>query len=376
MRTSVLLLALTASCAHAELPAVRLVPAFPDLRFDRPLCIVHAGDSSGRVFVVEQAGQIHAISGESSDATANVFLDIRRKVRTANNEEGLLAMAFHPDYSRNGRFFIYYSASDPRRGVLSQFTVSNDDANRADANSESVILEVAQPYGNHNGSTVVFGPDGYLYFSLGDGGSAGDPHGHGQNLGTLLGAILRIDVDQRDSGLAYAIPPDNPFVGVPGARPEIWAYGLRNVWRMSFDRATGDLWAGDVGQNKWEEIDLIIRGGNYGWNLREGAHSYRGNSGGRDLIDPVVEYGRSEGASVTGGYVYRGSRHPDIVGVYIYADYAFGTIWGFRHTDGKATEHRTLLKQPNNISSFGETEAGEILVACFDGRIYWLEPSP
>jgi glucose/arabinose dehydrogenase len=370
-----LILALSAT-AEAAIPPVRLMPALPKLTFDRPLCITHAKDATGRIFVVEQIGRIYVVQNDPATGASSVFLDISRKVRTVHNEEGLLALAFHPNYKSNGFFYVYYSASNPRRGVLSRFNVSTEDANKADPGSELVILEVEQPYGNHNGATVIFGPDGYLYMSLGDGGSAGDPHGHGQNLGTLLGSILRIDVDHRDSSRAYAIPKDNPFVGVQGACPEIWAYGLRNVWRMSFDRLTGELWAGDVGQNRWEEIDLIVRGGNYGWNIREGAHAYRSAATQGVLIDPVIEYGRSDGASVTGGYVYRGSRFPSLLGVYIYADYVTGTIWGLRHTGGKVTESAKLLEQPNNISSFGETPEGEILVTCFDGRIYLLEADP
>jgi glucose/arabinose dehydrogenase len=362
------------SCdSDAAMPRIELVPAYPHLEFDRPLCIAHPNDGSGRMFVVEQAGRIRTIPNEADPQGTQTFLDISGKVRTAHNEEGLLALAFHPDFKTNGHFFVYYSASDPRRGVLSRFQASGQNKDVADPTSEQVILEVNQPYGNHNGATVVFGPDGFLYMSLGDGGSAGDPHGNGQNLGTLLGSILRIDVNKRDSGLAYAIPSDNPFVAMNEARPEIWAYGLRNVWRMSFDRQTGDLWAGDVGQNKWEEIDLIIRGGNYGWNIREGAHSYRPAETEANLIDPVTEYGRNLGASVTGGYVYRGTLYPELQGVYVYADFVTGTIWGLRYQGGKVTETSTLLEQPNNISSFGETPAGELLVSCFDGRIYRIE---
>lgn len=367
-----IILALTPT-AEAAIPKVRLIPAFPNLTFDRPLCIAHANDESGRLFVVEQTGRIHSLSDEPAAKHSVLFLDITKKARTEHNEEGLLALAFHPKYKSNGFFYVYYSASNPRRGVLSRFQVSRNDRNAADPSSERVVLEVEQPYGNHNGATVIFGPDGYLYLSLGDGGSAGDPHGHGQNLGTLLGSILRIDVNPGDTIRPYSIPPNNPFVGVDGARGEIWAYGLRNVWRMSFDRLTGDLWAGDVGQDKWEEIDLIIRGGNYGWNIREGAHSYRPVPTHTKLIDPVIEYGREAGVSVTGGYVYRGTRFPKLQGVYLYADYVTGTIWGLRYENGLVTESKVILEQPNNISSFGEDLNGEILVTCFDGRVYRVQ---
>ena len=281
---------------------------------------------------------------------------------------------------------MYYSASDPRRGVLSRFTVSGDDPNRADPDSEKVILEVEQPWGNHNGSTVLFGPDGYLYVSLGDGGAAADPHDNGQNLATLLGTILRIDIDQAPDGHGYAIPPDNPFIDRPDARGEIWAYGLRNVWRMSFDRVTGDLWAGDVGQNAWEEIDLITRGGNYGWRIREAAHPFREGAAADPLIDPVVEYPQRRGReligmSVTGGYVYRGKAIEQLYGVYLYADYVTGRVWALRRSDGANSAHREVFRGPPRvyISSFGEDAAGELYVCAFDkadgrgggtGRIY------
>lgn len=375
MTKLILILLALSTAAQGAIPDVRMVPAFPDLEFDRPLYLTHANDTSDRLFVVEQPGRIHVLPGARDTNSSRVFLDITKRVRTVHNEEGLLALAFAPDYPQSGHFFVYYSASDPRRGVLSRFSVSGSDRNSADAASEKVILEVDQPYGNHNGASVIFGPDGYLYLSLGDGGSAGDPHGHGQNLGTLLGSILRIDVTPDDTTRPFSIPPDNPFIGVAGARGEIWAYGLRNVWRMSFDRQTGELWAGDVGQNKWEEIDLIVRGGNYGWNVREGAHDYRPAATKATLIDPVIEYGRYEGASVTGGYVYRGARFPGLQGVYLYADFVTGTIWGLRHSQGKLIESKALLEQPNNISSFGEDARGELYVTCFDGRIYRIESS-
>ena len=346
--------------------------------------ITHAGDD--RLFVVEQHGRIRVFENRPDVETAGVFLDIRPKVSRKHNEEGLLTLAFHPRYATNGYFYVYYSATDPRRGVLSRFSVSGDDPDRADPESEMVILEVEQPWGNHNGSTVLFGPDGYLYMSLGDGGSAADPRDNGQNLSTLLGTILRIDVDRATDGRAYAIPPDNPFIDRPDARGEIWAYGLRNVWRMSFDRVTGDLWAGDVGQNAWEEIDLITRGGNYGWRIREAAHPFREGSAADPLIDPVVEYPQRRhreliGMSVTGGFVYRGKVMSRLYGVYLYADYVTGRIWALRRTDRGDSTHREVFHGPPRvyISSFGEDAAGELYVCSFDrvdgrgggtGRIY------
>lgn len=349
--------------------------AFPRLRFDRPLEITHAGDGSGRVFVVEQAGVIHVFPNRPDVDRTTVFLDIRDVVSRDHNEEGLLGLAFHPRFKENGEFFVYYSTR-PRASIVSRFRVSADDPNRADRNSEEILMHIPQPFGNHNGGSMEFGPDGYLYIGLGDGGSANDPYGAGQDLKTLLGKILRIDVDRRDPGLAYAIPKDNPFAGrKDGTRGEIWAYGLRNVWRLAFDRVTGDLFAGDVGQNRYEEIDLIVRGGNYGWKIREGFHPFEPNAPqtGDVLIDPLVEYFRHEGLSVTGGRVYRGSRLPEFYGAYFYADYVTGNVWILRLDDKKqVVENRKVARTGLNISAFGEDEGSELYFTAFDGYVYRL----
>jgi glucose/arabinose dehydrogenase len=313
--------------------------------------------------------------------SADVFLDIRSQVSVKHNEEGLLALAFHPRYAQNGLFFVYYSTTEPRQTVLSRFSVAADDPRRADPGSEKIILRVDQPWGNHNGSTVAFGPDGYLYMSLGDGGAANDPKNAGQDLSTLLGKILRIDVDRQAGDGTYAIPPDNPFVDRAAARPEIWAYGLRNPWRMSFDRETGDLWAGDVGQVRWEEIDIITKGGNYGWRIREGKHAFMEGESTDPMIDPIVDHNRREAMSITGGHVYRGSRYPRLRGVYVYGDYITGRIWGIRAEGGRLVAHEEILdtRRRNHISSFGEDALGELYVCAFDrldgrgsskGRIY------
>ncbi|MHC4100714.1 MAG: PQQ-dependent sugar dehydrogenase [Planctomycetota bacterium] len=365
------------------LPSVRLTRAFPRLAFQRPVLITSAGDD--RLFVLEQQGRIRVFTNRRDIETTDLFLDLRTRVRTSHNEEGLLGLAFDPDYAQNRRFYVYYSASEPRRSVLARFTADAGDPNRADPDSERVVLEVPQPYGNHNGGALLFGPDGYLYLSLGDGGWANDPRGHGQDLSTLLGTILRIDVRGQDADRPYIVPADNPFVGRADVRPEIWAYGLRNVWRMSFDRATGELWAGDVGQNAWEEIDLIVKGGNYGWSIREGAHPFRAGTAAVPLIDPVVEYPQRRGRevvgrSVTGGHVYRGQAVPGLVGAYVYGDYVTGRIWALRYAEGTVTDHREILSRPKDvhISSFGEDAEGELYLCGFDrldgtrGRIYRL----
>lgn len=371
-----------ASSANTALPTIRLARVFREMTFERPILLTHAGDGSGRIFIVEQRGTIKVFDPKNQGTDAATFLDIRSKVFRGHNEEGLLALAFHPKYEENGEFFVYYSARDPRRGVVSRFTVKTDNPNEADAASEEVIMDVAQPWGNHNGCMLAFGPDGYLYISLGDGGAANDPQNNAQDLSNLLGTILRIDIDREDEGKKYAVPTDNPFVNREGARGEIWAYGLRNVWRMSFDRETGDLWAGDVGQNRWEEIDLITKGGNYGWRIREGSHPFRPEETSEDpLIDPIVEYTRREGISITGGYVYRGAAQNTLKGIYFYGDYASGRIWGLRYEKGEILAHGEVLKSNTRpvIASFGEDEDGELYICAFErvdgggGIIYRIE---
>ena len=366
--------------AAGQIPDIRLEAMWPGMPLVRPVQVTHDGVHADRLYVVEQPGRILAVDRDASASTFDVILDLREPVFDRHNEEGLLALAFHPDFATNRWFFIYYSADKPRRGVVARYTMRDDDGvMRADPDSGLIILEQEQRWGNHNGCALAFGPDGMLYISLGDGGAANDPLGSGQDLSTLLGTILRIDVDRASAEEPYAVPADNPFVGRADARDEIWAYGLRNVWRMSFDRETGELWAGDVGQNRWEEIDLIVKGGNYGWNRREGKHPFRGGDDAEGMIDPVVEYPRQLGVSVTGGHVYRGAAHASLQGVYLYADYATGRIWGFRYEDGEARGNREVLQGMRRpISSFGEDVAGEMYVTTFNqadkrgtkGRVY------
>lgn len=351
--------------------------AFPHLSFNRPLEFTFAPDGSGRAFVVEQEGIVRVFPDDPNQAETQVFLDIRDVVSREGNEEGLLGLAFHPDYRGNGQFFVYYSTR-PRASIVSRFRVLAGDPDRADRGSEQKVMRIEQPYSNHNGGCIRFGPDGFLYIGLGDGGSAHDPHGHGQNLRTLLGSILRIDVDHKDPGLEYAVPKDNPFADRGDqARGEIWAYGLRNVWRMSFDRATGDLWIGDVGQNRYEEVDLIRRGGNYGWKIREGLHPFEPDAPrtGGPLIDPLAEYYHSEGLSITGGLVYRGARLPGYQGAYFYGDYVSGQVWTLRYDGRKVTENRKVARTGLAISAFGEDDRGEMIITAFDGRLYRLRPT-
>ena len=352
------------------IPAVDLVNAFPKLEFDLPLYLCDDGVNEDLLYVVEQEGIIWRFKNDETTSEKTKFFDIADRIpRRRHNEEGLLALAFHPKFEDNGWFYVNYSqfagGGKQRRGVTSRFTW-DEESKSVSMRSEKIILEVDQPWGNHNGCTLLFDKDGYLYLTFGDGGSAGDPHGHGQDLGTLLATVLRIDINKEEDGKAYAIPEDNPFVDTPGARGEIWAYGLRNVWRMSFDRKTGHLWGGDVGQNAYEEIDLIVKGGNYGWNKREGKHAYRGGEKTRGMLDPVVEYGRDQGISVTGGYVYRGEKQKGLQGVYLYADYGTGRTWGltYDYDSARLTGVQLLGHFPRaTISSFGEDSKGE-LYAC------------
>ncbi|MCY4018792.1 MAG: PQQ-dependent sugar dehydrogenase [Chloroflexi bacterium] len=344
--------------------------------FNRPLFVTHADDGSERLFVVEQTGKVWII--KDGVRAEQPFLDISGLITgTANrpySEQGLLGLAFHPEYASNGRFFVNYT---DRSGttVVAGYHVSLSNADIADAGSGGIIFQLLQPYANHNGGHIEFGPDGYLYISLGDGGSANDPLGAGQNRRLLLGSIIRIDVD---GALPYAIPADNPFVGDDSALDEIWAYGLRNVWRFSFDRATGDMYLADVGQSLLEEVNFQpadSRGGeNYGWNVWEGTRLFAGGSA-RDHVPPVFEYSHSLGCSITGGYVYRGSAIPQLEAVYLFGDYCTGRMWAmYRDTDlnWRAEE----FANPGwAISSFGEDEAGEIYVVDYSGTIYRINPA-
>ena len=339
--------------------------------FSQPLLLTHAGDGSGQLFVVEQGGKIWVL--ENGVMLPEPFLDIESQVGSEGNEQGLLGLVFHPDYEQNGIFYVDYTDLSGDT-VVSRFQISSD-PNLADAGSEQIILQVDQPHANHNGGNIVFGPDGYFYIGLGDGGTQGDPNGNGQSLETLLGKILRIDVNV---GSPYAIPADNPFTngGGPG---EVWAYGFRNPWRFNFDGATGDVYIGDVGQNQWEEIDFLpsgaLGGSNFGWNYFEGTHAYEGSPPEEaSLIPPVAEYehGGSR-CSVTGGYVYRGAALPAWQGVYIYADYCSGEIFGLvQHADG-SWENQILYDTSFLITSFGADEAGELYVIDRGGGIYQLQ---
>lgn len=361
--------------------SVTVVQTFPDpaayrwvevaSRLKAPVGMGVAGDGSGRLFILEQEGTIRVWQNGQLEKTP--FLDIRARVGSRGSEQGLLGIAFHPQYAKNGYFYVNYTdqAGDT---VIARFQADPPSASTADPASEQVLLRVAQPYANHNGGAVVFGPDGYLYLGLGDGGSAGDPQNNAQSLNTHLGKILRLDVD---SGSPYAIPPNNPFAA-GGGLAEIWAYGLRNPWRIAFDRKTGELYIGDVGQNQWEEIDYLPANAagdlNFGWKYLEGTHPYEGTIPvGKTLIPPFYEYGHDRGCSVTGGVVYRGRQLPDWEGIYLFGDYCAGWVDGLRRFPDGSWAYQSLFNDLGRIASFGEDEQGEVYVIDHSGKIYRLE---
>jgi len=326
--------------------------------FAKPLYLTHAHDQ--RLFVVQQAGQIMIIEGGVTRPTP--FLDIKTRVGSNGNEQGLLSVAFHPNYQKNGLFYVNYTNLEGST-TIARYNVSAD-PNVADEISEQILLTIPQPYSNHNGGHILFGPDGYLYIGMGDGGAANDPHNNGQSLNTLLGKILRLDVD---TGSPYGVPQDNPFITTAAARPEIWSFGWRNPWRMAFDAATGDLYVADVGQNQYEEVDVELAGSgggqNYGWRLMEASHCFNPTScdpATLKVVMPIAEYPHSQGCSVTGGYVYHGTQFPQLNGVYLYADYCTGTLWGLRHEADGSWSQAELLASGKIISSFGLDAAGEL----------------
>jgi glucose/arabinose dehydrogenase len=337
--------------------------------FEQPVFVTNAGDNSGRLFILEKRGTILVLGGDQS---SQVFLDIRDRVGSRSSEQGLLGLAFHPQFPTNGWFFAYYTDRGGNT-VISRFQ-ANAERTAADPATEVVLLTQEQPAANHNGGMLAFGPDGMLYAGLGDGGAAGDPWGNGQSLATVLGKIIRLDVDGGDPS---AVPADNPFAGRDGVRGEIWAYGLRNPWRFAFDRANGDLYIADVGQNQWEEVNIqpasSLGGENYGWDIMEASTCFGSSSCDQaGLVLPVAEYDHSQGCSVTGGYVYRGTAQPSLQGAYFYGDYCSGRIWALSQgADGPWRTH-LLLDTELQISSFGETEDGEVLVVDINGGIYRL----
>jgi glucose/arabinose dehydrogenase len=384
------------SAAKKSLPALKSRVAFPKLRFDRPIALASPDDGTNLLFVAEQhTAMIWSFPNQRATADKKRFLQLRAPINKGN-EEGLLGLAFHPKYRENKQFYIYYSANDSgsRRSVVSRFLASSSDLRFADpASEERIWVSAEDPFDNHNGGTIAFGPDGYLYITLGDGGAADDPLSSGQNPRDWFASILRIDVDHPGDGKPYGIPADNPARrggGYSSWAPEVYCIGLRNVWKFSFDRNTGDLWAGDVGQNLWEMVHRIENGGNYGWSIREASHPFQPQRRQRPdaaakIQPPIVEYPHApttlrpdSGLSITGGYVYNGKLHPALQGVYVYGDFESGRIWGLRYEQGKVLASGELINVKQgpklNIASFGEDAQGELYILAFDGQIHELVP--
>jgi uncharacterized repeat protein (TIGR03806 family) len=376
------------TCLAGEAPAqnvsIAVQRAFPNLSFSSPILMLQAPDSSTRWFVVEQAGRVRVFNNDATVAASTLFVDIAARVRSGG-EMGLLGLAFHPQFPADPRVYLSYTTGSPQLvSRVSEFR-SNDGGATLDGGSERILLTVTQPDTNHNGGHIAFGPDGFLYIGFGDGGSGGDPYGtigNGQNLQTLLGKMLRIDISGETGAVRYRIPAGNPYAGntlcSTGAGtqncPEIFAFGLRNPWRWSFDRGSDELWLGDVGQGAWEEINRIVAGGNYGWRCREGAHPFNSNCGpAQNLIDPIAEYGRAAGASVTGGYVYRGSAIPALAGRYVFGDFVSGRIWHIaRDTPPPTLQVSTGFDSGLQIASFGQGSDGEIFVVHYGGTLHRL----
>ncbi|MBO0929900.1 PQQ-dependent sugar dehydrogenase [Fibrella aquatilis] len=342
---------------------VRVVNAHPSLNFDAPVLYTYAPDGTNRMFVLEQAGRIKVVDQATNASNATTYLDIKNKV-AYGGEMGLLGLAFHPNFKQNGFLYVNYTREGnghPRETVISRFKAPSANATQIDPATETILLTFRQPYANHNGGGTMFGPDGYLYISTGDGGSGGDPQNNAQNRTSLLGKMLRIDVNGTDKG-NYGIPKDNPYVGNgEGFREEIYAYGLRNPWRFSFDKK-GQLWVGDVGQNKLEEVDVVTKGGNYGWRIREALDGYKPTEKAADpLIGPIHEYSHANGdLSITGGVVYEGKALPELANKYIFADYVSGRVWALTPTGSNKATNQTLIDRAGTISSFGEDRIGEV----------------
>lgn len=379
-RAVLLAAALLAGPASAAPPALGVERVFPALSFTRPVALLQAPGDASRWFVLEQAGRVLVFPNSPTAGAATTFVDLTDRVH-AGGEMGLLGMAFHPRFPAEPRVYLSYTSDDAgRESRIAEFRLGRN--GELDPATGRIVLRVSQPERNHNGGQIAFGPDGYLYAGFGDGGGANDRHGaigNGQRLTTLLGKMLRIDI-RPASG--YAIPPDNPFAGNPlcgsggGAAapcPEIYAWGLRNPWRWSFDRQTGALWVGDVGQNALEEIDRVRRGGNYGWRCREGTRDTgMACGGGADLLPPVAEYGRGEGRSVTGGYVYRGNAIAGLRGRYVFGDYASGRLWHIAADAGPTVRIKDGFATGLNIASFAEGAGGELYIVDYGGRLYRL----
>ena len=385
MKVAALVLAGTwagVSASLGEAPQVFLKEIYQNQELKKPVQLAIPPDGSGRRFHLQQTGEIYILPADENASKREVFLDISDRAMAAKDgafEEGLLNISFHPRFRENGTFYIYYSQQNPKRSVISEVRVSKDDPSKADLSTERILMEVPQPFWNHNSGNMAFGPDGYLYICIGDGGKANDPHQLAQNLFSLNGKILRIDVNSRSGALQYGIPEDNPFVSEKGVRPEIWCYGMRNPWGIYFEPGNGRFWCADVGQAVWEEVDIIEKGGNYGWNYREGAHPFTLRTDpppeGVKFIDPVIEYDHTQGISITGGVVYRGGKIPGLKGYYVYGDWGSGNIWALKYEDGKVVENTLIVEGNPTVckpTAFNEDENNEIVVLSYNAKLFRL----
>ena len=382
---SLIAAALCAVSQETPIPELGFEVAFEKLKFERCVAIAHPPDGTDRIFVVEQPGRVKWFENKPDASESTLALDLSAKVLSSGNEEGMLGLAFHPQFKTNHQVFLQYSfpklgpqrKRDPNtRNIIARFEMDSKNE-KVLPESEKIILEIKQPYENHNGGVLQFGPDGFLYIGLGDGGAANDPHGNGHNMKTMLGKFLRIDVARTEGEKAYGIPKDNPFVGKDDVLPEIWSSGWRNPWGYHFDRKTGELWSGDVGQDKWEEINIVRKGGNYGWNVREAMHEFKAGGPG-PFEEPLVEHAHAkpkmtDGAnSITGGCVYRGKRLKEAEGIYLYGDFVTGNMYALKWDGKKVVESRMLFEfKMKQIATFGEDRDGDVYWSTFtDGKLY------
>lgn len=367
--------------------SIRLQPAWPGVKVDRPITLLEAPDGTGRQFLVQQRGKVRILPRDPAGTETRTFLDLSdRKMEENQFEEGLIGFAFHPKFKENGRFFVCYTQQDPKRSVISEFKAAASDPDKADPATERILLQVPQPFWNHNSGNMLFAPDGKLFIAFGDGGKRDDPFRFSQNRFVYNGKIIRIDVDTRTGSRPYGIPSDNPFLKEEAVLPEIYAYGLRNPWGLFIDRETGLFWCADVGQDIWEEIDLITKGGNYGWSWREGAQPFaiRQEAPPADVkfIDPIHQYDHSQGLSITGGFVYRGKALPGLAGAYLYGDFANGRIWALRYdaAAAKVLDNTLIFEAPLDAkgqatfkpTAFVEAPDGEPIMLDWNGSIQRL----
>lgn len=363
--------------SFAQNPYILIQNAFPNLSFDFPVALTHAGDNTNRIFLVSLYGKVYVFPNDSNVTAAQkkIFLDILPLARY-DGEMGLLGIAFHPNYAANGYFYIHYNDVNDGHTIIARYSRSISDPDKADSLSGLKLMEIYQPFGNHKGGQMFFGQDGYLYLGLGDGGSQGDPGNRAQNPDSLLGKILRIDVNNTSGSLNYAIPPDNPYAG-GGGRAEIYALGFRNPWRFSQDPLTGLIYVGDVGQDNYEEIDILQKGKNYGWRITEGFHCYNPAFGcdTTDITMPIKEYNHTTGCSIIGGYVYRGQRRPELTGAYIYGDYCSGKISMIRYNGSIVSQDSLLIDTPNLILAFGTDQNNELYCLCQNSNVYRFNKS-